>query len=170
MAKTTMRPREAMYPNPVALITCGKGDETNIITLAWVGTVCSKPKMVSISVRSSRHSYQLIKDCGEFVINFPTVDLLEAVEICGTKSGRDSNKWTETGLHPDNSTVIETPGIAECPISLECQVKQVLDLGAHTMFIGEVLQTRRDETWDITPSPIVYMHGKYYKLNEEALR
>ncbi|MFX1512028.1 MAG: flavin reductase family protein [Promethearchaeota archaeon] len=169
MVKTVMRPREAMYPNPVVLVTCGKGDETNIITLAWVGTVCSQPKMISISVRPSRHSYHLLKANMEFVLNIPTLELLQAVKICGTKSGRDCNKWSETGLNADASIAVETPGIKECPVSLECQVKQTLDLGAHTMFLAEVLQVRMDENWKFKPSPLVYFSGDYYKLSEEAV-
>jgi len=159
-----------MYPNPVVLVSCGKGAEANIITLAWAGTVCGGPPMISIAVRPATHSHGLLKKYGEFVVNFPTADLIDAVNICGTKSARDCNKWTEAGLHPDQSDVIETPGIAECPVSLECRVKHTLDIGSHTLFIGEVVRTRQDLTWKGKPAPITWIEGKYYALHEEPLR
>ena len=170
MEKALLDPRPHMFPNPVVLVTCGKGGETNIITLAWAGTVCGAPPMVSISVRPATHSHGLLRRHGEFVVNFPTVDQLGAVIICGLKSGRDCDKWAEAGLHPDPSDVIQTPGIAECPVSLECRVKHTLDLGQHTLFVGEVVRARRDLSWKGAPAPIAWVEGKYYGLSEEPLR
>ena len=169
MTKTSHDPSEGMYPNPVALVSCGTGEEANIITLAWVGTVCGRPKMLSISVRPATHSHGLLRRYGEFVLNVPTVDQVEAARICGSKSGRDCDKWTEAGLHPDPSETIETPGIAECPVSFECRVRHTLNLGLHTLFIGEVLKVRRNPQWHLDPPPLTFIHGEYYGVDPETL-
>ena len=166
MNKIVSDPREWMYPNPVVLVSCGLGEEANIVTLAWAGTVCSRPPMVSISLRPATHSHGLLRRNGEFALNVPTLDLMEAVHICGIRSGRDCNKWALTGLHPDRSEKIATPGIAECPISLECRIRHMLDLGLHTLFIGEVLCTRKDPDWKTRALPPVFLENKYYALKE----
>ncbi len=167
MAKNLAEIREWMYPNPVVLVSCGVGEEANVITVGWAGTVCSRPPMISVSLRPATHSYGLLKRYGEFVLNVPTLELMEAVHICGTRSGRDVNKWTLAGLHPDPSDKIATPGIAECPVSVECRIRHILDLGLHTMFIGEVLCVHRDPEWRTRSLPPVSLENKYYAMKEE---
>lgn len=114
------------------------GERPNIITVAWTGTICSDPAMVSISVRKERYSYDIIRETGEFVINLTTNDLTFATDYCGVKSGKDVDKFKEMNLTPSKSKTISAPGISESPVSLECKVKQVLELGSHDMFLAEV--------------------------------
>jgi flavin reductase (DIM6/NTAB) family NADH-FMN oxidoreductase RutF len=159
-----------MYPNPVILVSCGQGQEASIITLAWAGTVCGDPWMVAIGVRPATHSHGLLMKYREFVVNVPTVQQMRAVEICGSRSGRDCDKWAEAGLHPDESQEIKTPGIAECPISMECRVRHTLGLGLHTLFVAEVVKTRRDPAWNYDPPVPVYVEGKYHTMSVEAMR
>ena len=160
--KTVVDASGVMYPNPVVLVTAGHGRHANIITVAWAGTVCGQPWMVGIGVRPATYSHGLLMQHREFVVNVPTAGQLKAVELCGSLSGRDVNKWEAAGLHPDASESISTPGIAECPVSMECRLRHTLDLGLHTLFIGEVLRTRRDPAWKLVPPPLVYMEGRYH--------
>jgi len=159
-----------MFPNPVVLLSVGHGDEANIITVSWAGTACGNPWMVTVSVRPATHSHGLIFKYREFVVNVPTLQIMKAVEICGSRSGRDVNKWKEANLHPDESISIRTPGIAECPISIECRVRHTLDLGLHTLFVGEVFGTRRDMDWVFDPTIPLYVEGKYYSMNPQLLQ
>jgi flavin reductase (DIM6/NTAB) family NADH-FMN oxidoreductase RutF len=138
MAKTSRKPSTYLYPVPVVMVTCGI-EKTNIITLAWVGTVCSDPPMVGISVRQERFSHQLIEETGEFVVNIPGEELLEATDQCGNVSGRDVDKFAATGLTPMPASEVKTPLIAECHVNLECRVRHKLELGAHDLFLGEVV-------------------------------
>ena len=165
--KVSLNPREGLYPNPVVLVSCSHDGADNIITLAWIGTVCSDPKLLGIGVRPSRYSHSLIKEKGEFVINQPTVELLEATEYCGTKSGRDHDKWVATGLTKTPGKKVDVPHIAECPVSIECVVQEVFRLGVHDLFIGEIVGLERDEDWKKTydPPPLVYMGGHYGRAN-----
>ena len=128
-----------LYPVPAVMISCQRpGERPNIITVAWTGTICSDPAMVSISVRKERYSYDIIRETGEFVINLTTNDLTFATDYCGVKSGKDVDKFKEMNLTPSKSKTISAPGISESPVSLECKVKQVLKLGSHDMFLAEV--------------------------------
>ena len=128
-----------LYPVPAVMISCQRpGERPNIITVAWTGTICSDPAMVSISVRKERYSYDIIRETGEFVINLTTNDLTFATDYCGVKSGKDVDKFKEMNLTPSKSKTISAPGISESPVSLECKVKQVLELGSHDMFLAEV--------------------------------
>lgn len=170
MSKVSVSPSGVMFPNPVILVSSGQGEEANIMTVAWAGTACGNPWMVSIAVRPATHSHGLLMRHREFVVNVPTVDMLKAVEICGTKSGRECNKWVEAGLKPEESQAIRTPGIAECPISMECRVRHTLDLGLHTLFVGEVVQMRRERGWLFVPPVPVYVEGKYYGLDPRPLK
>ena len=144
MAKKSKRPSTYLYPVPVILATCGI-EKPNIITLAWVGTVCSDPPMVGISVRPNRHSHGLIEKTGEFVINIPGEDLLEVADRCGHVSGRDVDKFAAFGLTPEPATEVKTPLIAECHVNLECRVAQKIPLGAHDLFLAEVVAVHVDE-------------------------
>lgn len=174
MANISFKPGNMLYPLPVVMVSCGDAPENyNIITVAWAGTICSTPPMVSISVRKERHSHGIISRTGEFVINLTTEELTRATDWCGVKSGRDVNKWQEMNLTPCESFTVKAPGIAESPVSIECKVKQVIELGSHDMFIAEVTGVRADDKY-IDPAtgafelenakPICYSHGKYYSL------
>jgi flavin reductase (DIM6/NTAB) family NADH-FMN oxidoreductase RutF len=144
VAKITRKPSTYLYPVPVVLVSCGI-EKPNIITLAWVGTVCSDPPMVGIAVRPDRHSHQLIEETGEFVVNIPGEELLEATDRCGHSSGREIDKFAATGLTTEPATEVGTPLIAECHVNMECKVRQKLELGAHDLFLGEVVAVHIDE-------------------------
>jgi flavin reductase (DIM6/NTAB) family NADH-FMN oxidoreductase RutF len=151
---------ERLYPNPVVMVSCSSKNIDNIITLAWVGTVCSNPPMISISIRPSRYSHEIISASKEFVINIPNEEMIAACDFCGTKSGRDVNKFKELGLTKEKGFTVNTPLIKECPINIECQVRQIIHLGTHDMFIGEVVSVNADEE-------VVYLDGEidYERIN-----
>ena len=146
MAKTKKKPSTYLYPVPVVLVTCGI-EKPNIITLAWVGTVCSDPPMVGIAVRQERHSHHLIAETGEFVVNIPGEELLEVTDQCGQVSGSEIDKFATTGLTPQPASEVKTPLIAECHVNMECKVRQTLQLGAHDLFLGEVVAVHVDEEY-----------------------
>jgi len=145
MAKIAKKPGTYLYPVPASLITCGPVARPNIITLAWVGTLCSEPPIVGISIRPSRHSHKLVKDSGEFAVNVPTTEIARAVDWCGMVSGHSTDKFKAMGLTPVPTQVIRTVGIQECPLTLECQVTQSLALGSHELFLGKVVAVQVDE-------------------------
>ncbi len=134
----------ALYPLPAVLVTCGP-EQPNIITLAWVGTLCSDPPCVGIGVRPERFSHALIAQAGEFVVNLPSASQVDVVDYCGQVSGRDVDKWAACDLTPAPARKVETPLVAECPLALECRVVQRLTLGTHDLFVGEVLAVQADE-------------------------
>lgn len=144
MKKSIGKP-ERLYPNPVVMVSCSDGTKDNIITLAWVGTVCSNPPMISISIRPSRYSNELISASMEFVINIPEEKMLKACDFCGTNSGRDIDKFKKLDLTKEKGFIVNAPLIKECPINIECKVRQIIHLGTHDMFIGEVLSVNADE-------------------------
>lgn len=177
MAREYWKPGNMLYPLPAVMVSCGrKGEKPNIITLAWVGTVCSDPAMVSISVRKERFSHDIIADTKEFVINLTNEETAQAMDWCGVKSGRDFDKYKEMNLTPLESKTIAAPGIAECPVSIECQVKQILELGSHDMFIAEVTAVSVDDKYmdekgrcDMGQMKLIaYNHGEYCKLGEKV--
>ena len=163
----------ALWPVPVVLVSCGI-ENPNIITLAWVGTVCSQPPSVGIAVRPERHSHSLIMEAGEFVVNLPSVDQVGVVDYCGQVSGRDVDKWKECNLSPAPSQKIRTPLVQECAISLECSVTNHVEVGAHDLFIGEVVAVQMDE--DVLTAEgrvdyerarlMAYAGGYYWQLGE----
>ena len=165
-----------LYPVPVVMVSCNRPEETpNIITIAWAGTICSDPAMVSISVRRERYSHSIIEDTGEFVINLVTRDLVYATDYCGVKSGRDVDKFKEMKLTAIPSEKVGAVKIAESPVNLECRVKQVLNLGSHDMFVAEIVNVTVDEKYmdadgrfDLNSADLVaYSHGEYYSLGEK---
>lgn len=176
MGKVNWKPGNMVYPLPAALISCGWNKENyNLITISWTGTICTNPPMVYISVRPERHSYQLIKESGEFVINITTQEMAKATDWCGVKSGRDFDKFKETGLTPIEGAVVKAPLVKESPISIECRVKEIVALGSHDMFIADVVNVVADEAYldpetgsfDLSKSsPIAYSHGHYFTLGE----
>lgn len=175
MGRTSFKPGNMLYPVPAVLVSVSdKAGNANLFTVAWTGTICSDPPMVSISVRKNRHSHGMIMETKEFVINLTTKDLAYATDYCGVRSGRDVDKWKETKLTKLSSTVIKTPSIAESPVSIECEVEQVLELGTHDMFIARVVAVTVDDKYmDEKGSfhfrdanPLAYSHGEYYTLGE----
>jgi flavin reductase (DIM6/NTAB) family NADH-FMN oxidoreductase RutF len=151
------------YPNPVVLVSVKHKSMESIITLAWAGTCCSNPPMVSIGVRPERYSYEILKNSGEFVINFPTKDMLDSVEFCGTKSGREYDKWKECHFTRTSSTVVTPPAITECPVNIECKIEQRIKLGTHDLFIARVITTHIDQDWKAAkyPDMLTYTRGRY---------
>ena len=178
MSKLELSPSEALYPVPVVLVSCGKQDLANIITIAWCGVACSKPPLLSISIRPSRHSSGIIKDTGDFVINIPTQDLLKEIDICGTVSGRDKDKFSLCNFTKSDPSIVKSPMIKECPANIECKVAKILNLGAHDMFIGEVVKVHHDRSvldkegnMDYSKAlPIVYNQGEYWSLGKRIGR
>ncbi len=137
---------ELLYPVPVVLVTCqGLSGPPNIITIAWTGIICSDPGLVHISVRPQRYSYRLIKERGEFAINIPTAAQAQQVDYCGVVSGKEVDKFKECGFTPIPGETIGVPLIAQCPVGMECRVVHSLEVGVHTLFIGEVTAVRADE-------------------------
>lgn len=170
------KPGNMLYPLPAVMVSCAdRAGNTNIITVAWTGTVCSDPAMVYISVRPERHSYSMIKETGEYVINLTTADLAGAMDLAGVRSGRDINKWEVCHLTPEKASMVSAPLIAESPVHLECRVTQVIPLGSHDMFLAEVLCVDVDEQYidekgffDLNAAGLLaYSHGKYYSLGEQ---
>ena len=165
-----------LYPLPAVLITVAdQQGNPNIFTVAWAGTICSDPAMVSISVRPSRYSHHIIEETGEFVINLVTEKLTFATDYCGVKSGRDIDKFKATGLHTCPGLTVATPGIAESPVNIECKVKEVIPLGSHHMFLAEVTGVQVDEAYmnengkfELNQLGLVaYSHGEYFKLGKK---
>ena len=176
MGKEYWKPGNMVYPVPAVMVSCQrKNEKPNIITVAWCGTVCSDPAMVSISVRKERYSYDIIRESEEFVINLVTKDLAFATDYCGVTSGRDVDKFEEMKLTPLSSQKIFAPGIDESPVNIECKVKQVIPLGSHDMFLAEVVGVTvddklLDETGKLCLNEaglVAYSHGEYFLLGEE---
>jgi flavin reductase (DIM6/NTAB) family NADH-FMN oxidoreductase RutF len=129
------------------MISCrGRDGSPNIITVAWIGVVCSEPAILSVSIRPGRYSYQQIKDSGEFVVNIPTQGQLEALDFCGIASGRDVNKFGELRLTAVPAETVSAPLVGECPVNLECKVIDVKKLGTHDMFLGEITAVHVDDS------------------------
>ncbi|MBR5334528.1 MAG: flavin reductase family protein, partial [Alistipes sp.] len=144
--KQSWKPGTMIYPLPAVLVSVGENEEEyNLFTVAWTGTVCTNPPMCYISVRPERHSYDILKRTGEFVINLTTSRLARATDWCGVRSGRDYDKFKEMGLTPVAAAQVKAPVVKESPVAIECRVKQVIPLGSHDMFIAEVVNVLVDE-------------------------
>ncbi|MGN0369044.1 MAG: flavin reductase family protein [Butyrivibrio sp.] len=176
MGKQHWKPGNMLYPVPAVMVSCNRPGETpNIITVAWAGTICSDPAMVSISVRPERYSHNIIEETGEFVINLVNEDLTFAADFCGVRSGREVDKFKEMGLTPIPSEEIGAVKIAESPVNLECRVKDVLRLGSHDMYIAEVVKVTVDDRYmeesgkfNLNEAKLVaYSHGEYFTLGEK---
>jgi flavin reductase (DIM6/NTAB) family NADH-FMN oxidoreductase RutF len=176
MSKVLWKPGTMIYPLPAVMVSCGaEPSEYNIITVAWTGTICTDPAMCYISVRPSRHSYNIIRKNGEFVINLTTKALAFTTDWCGVKSGKDHNKFKETGLTPVPASKIKAPLIKESPVNIECIVREIKELGSHHMFISEVVAINADEEYIdkktgafrlYDTSPVCYSHGKYFETGK----
>ncbi|MDD7403105.1 MAG: flavin reductase [Butyribacter sp.] len=175
MSKINFKPGNMLYPLPAVLISCqAPGQKPNLFTVAWAGTVCTNPPMVSISVRPERHSYQMIKETGEFVINLTTKSLVYATDYCGVRSGRDTDKWKDCNLTPVPADTVSCPMVAESPVNIECRVTEIRELGSHHMFLAEVTAVHVDEkymdeknTFHLNDSDLLaYSHGTYFTLGQ----
>lgn len=173
MSKQSWKPGNMLYPVPAVLVSCrDKKGNDNVLTVAWAGTICSDPAMLSISVRKERHSYPMIKESGEFVVNLTTKDLVKATDYCGVKSGRDEDKFETAHLTKGEAVKVNAPIVMESPVNIECVVKQVLELGSHDMFIAEVVNVQVSEEYmddkgafHLEDTELVaYSHGRYYEL------
>lgn len=176
MRKETWKPGNMLYPLPAVMVSAAdRAGNQNIITVAWTGTVCTNPAMLYISVRPERHSYAMIRDTGEFVVNLTTRDLAYAADWCGVKSGRDMDKWKEMKLTPEKAEKLAfAPLIQESPVNIECKVTEVKELGSHHMFLAEVQAVHVDSAY-MTKSGkfelnqtglIAYSHGAYLDLGD----
>lgn len=180
LERISWAPGTMIYPLPAVLVSCGSEEkEYNLLTVSWVGTICSSPAMCYISVRPERHSYEIIKRTGELVLNLTTEKMAFATDWCGVKSGRDFNKFEEMKLTTGTAEKVKAPIVLESPINIECKVKQIIPLGSHDMFIAEVVNVLVDpqyldkETNEFRLSEaklIAYSHGHYYKIGDEIGR
>lgn len=175
--KEIWRPGNMIYPLPAMMVSCGATpDEYNVFTASWVGTICSDPAMCFVSIRQSRHSYEIVKRNMAFTLNLTNEDLARATDWCGVRSGRDYNKFAEMNLTPVKGIKVDAPYINEAPMSIECRVKQIIHLGTHDMFIADVMNVLADKRF-IDPQTgefdlkktnlIAYSHGEYFKLGEK---
>ena len=178
MTRQYWKPSNLLNPLPVVLVTSvDKKGNANVMTAAWAGTICSDPVMVSVSIRKERYSHKLIKDSGEFVLCLTNRKLAKVTDYMGVKSGRDIDKFSLEGdlkLTKIPSKHVQAPSIEESPVCLECKVKEILELGTHDMFIGEVVGTNIDDAYlDVNnrlnlrkADLITYSHGQYYTLDK----
>lgn len=173
--KENWKPGTMLAPVPVVMVTClARNGQPNIITIAWAGTICSEPPMLSISVRPARHSFGIIEESREFVVNIPSVELASATDRCGVISGSKVNKFETTGLTPMSAKTVRAPLIAECPVNIECKVKQQIELGSHVLFLAEItavqvsshLVTKDGRLALEKAGLIAYAHGNYYTLGK----
>lgn len=173
MTKTTWKAGTMIYPLPAVMVTSGTMEKPNVFTAAWTGVINSEPAMTYVSIRPSRYSHELIEQNGEFVINLTTQDLLHAADFCGVKSGRDTDKFAETGMTPMPCKFVKAPQIAQSPVSVECKVTEIKKLGSHDMFMAEILAVNvddslLDETGKLALEKcglVAFCHGGYYGLS-----
>lgn len=179
MSKKVMwKPGTFLYPLPAVMVSCGTMEKSNIITVAWTGIINTDPAMVYISVRPTRHSYNMIKEQGEFVINLTNQKLARATDWCGVKTGAKVDKFKEMNLHKQKANFVKCPMIEESPVSVECKVKEIRELGSHHMFVAEVLAINADEKYinekgafDISKCDLIaYSNGHYYSLGKKIGR
>ena len=176
MGRQTWKAGNMLYPLPAVLVSVAdRAGKSNLFTVAWTGTICSDPPMVSISVRPERYSHHMIEETGEFVINLTTETLVYATDYCGVKSGRDVDKWKEMNLTPIAAEHVKVPMVEESPVNLECRVTQKLELGTHDMFLAKILAVHVDDQYmdesgrfNLNDSkPLVYSHGRYLTTGKE---
>lgn len=169
MAKVQLKGSVMMGPLPAVMASVGTMENSNVITIAWTGVLCSNPPRVYVSVRPERHSYQMLKETREFVINLAGKDLTAAVDYCGFKSGREVDKFAEMGFDKEAASVVACPMIKQSPINLECKVFDVVNLGSHDVFMADVVAVHVDESImvdgkvDFAKANLInYQHGEYY--------
>ena len=177
MAKLHWKGGALTAPVPPAMVTCGNTADgsANIITVAWTGIVNTVPPKTYISVRPSRHSYALIKEIGEFAINLTPTSLVRAADYCGIYTGAKVNKFEKCSLHPEKASVVSCPLIAESPLSLECKVTDVIELGSHHMFLADIVAVDVDESIVNAEGKLcleraglaAFAHGEYFSLGDK---
>ena len=175
MSKISWKGGTLLAPVPPVLVTCGTIDKPNVLTIGWTGICATHPPMTYISVRPTRYSYDIIKSSGEFVINLTTKSMVRAVDFCGVKSGKDTDKFAVCGLHPEPCSVGNTPCLAESPLSLVCKVVSTTDLVSHTMFLAEIIGIEADDGYIDENGKLnlhqcgllAYAHGEYFTLGEK---
>lgn len=176
MKKIKLSPNISTFPMPVAVISVGTGEDANLITLAYVGKVCHDPPIIAVSIRPNRHSYKLIENLGEFVINYPTIKQLRETDYIGTRSGRDVNKWKQLMLTKEKASVVQVPMVKEFPWNMECEVIKRVEFGSHVCYFGKVVATHSDPKYvkDETLDPEkfyfpAYIAGNYIELKKGVL-
>ena len=175
MSKIKWKAGTFEYPIPAVMVSMGDMEKSNIITVAWTGIINTNPAMLYISVRPTRYSYNILKVQKEFVINLTTEKLAYATDWCGVKSGANVDKFKEMKLTKEKANMVKCPLIKESPVSIECKVKQIIELGSHTMFMAEVLCIDADEKYidekgafDISKCNLMaYANGGYYALGKK---
>lgn len=175
MSKITWKPGTFLYPLPAVMVSCGTMEKSNIITVAWTGILNTDPATVYISVRPTRYSYKIIKESKEFIINLTNKELAKATDWCGVKTGAKVDKFKEMNLHKEKANFIECPMIKESPVSVECKVREIKELGSHHMFIADVLAINADKKYidekgafDISKCDLIaYSNGHYYQLGKK---
>ena len=174
--KKQLAPGALLAPVPVVLISCGTVEKPNVFTVAWAGTVCTHPPMISISVRPGRFSYPLIKESGEFVLNLPSASMARAVDFCGVKSGREVDKFALCGLTAVPAAGVSAPAVEECPVRFSCKVKSVTPLGTYDLFLAEIVSIEADEALFEENGRLAlekadllaYSHGEYSTLGKKV--
>ena len=175
MSKIHWKGGALLAPTPPVMVTCGAGDSANIITVAWTGLLCTHPPRVSIAIRPTRHSYALIRESGEFVINLTPASLVRVADYCGIYTGAKVDKFAVTGLHKEEAQEVACPVIAECPLALECRVTDVLPQGTHDLFLADVVAVDVDDSIVDENGKLMldraglaaFAHGEYFALGEK---
>ncbi len=175
MAKKELKGGALLSPVPTVLVSCGNGENANLITIGWTGIAATHPPRLYISVRPERHSYKIIEESGEFCVNLPSADIAKAVDFCGVRSGKDLDKFAATGLTKCDSFRVSCPSVAECPMTLECKVFQKIPLGSHDMFIADIVAVSVDEELMDKNGRIMlekanlysYIHGDYFTIGKK---
>ncbi len=175
MGKLTWNGGTLIAPVPPVMVSCGNDEHSNIITIAWTGIINTIPPKTYISIRPSRHSYNIIKESGEFVINLAPQPIVRSVDYCGIYTGAKVDKWQKCNLHKAPSSKLSCPIIEECSISLECKVTDIIPLGSHDMFLADIVATNVDESLLDQSGKlcieranlIAFAHGEYYSIGEK---
>lgn len=175
MERETWKPGTFVYPVPAVLVSCGDDSVSNVLTVAWTGTICTDPAMTYISVRKERYSYDIIKNSGVFCINLVNEDLVYATDYCGVRSGKNEDKFKSMNLEKEKATNFDCPIIKKSPVVLECKVEKIEELGSHDMFIAKILNVLVDEDYidengrlDLEKCNLVtYSHGEYFKVGKK---
>ena len=173
--KQSWKPGTMLNPLPAVLVSCGDENRSNLVTIAWTGTLCTNPPMLYISVRPERYSYEIIKENMEFTVNLTTAAMARVTDWCGVRSGREYDKWKETGLTPEKGVAVKCPSVKESPLSIECKVREIIALGSHDMFIADVVNVLADESLIDSKTGafrldnaklLQYSHGGYFATGE----
>ncbi|MBQ8164663.1 MAG: flavin reductase family protein [Clostridia bacterium] len=175
MEKIQLKPGTLLAPMPSVMVSCGSEENSNIITIAWTGIISTIPPTTYISVRPERHSYGILKETGEFVINIPSSNLAKRTDLCGMKSGKKEDKFKTCGFTKSKSVKVSCPSIAECPVNIECKVRQIIPMGSHDMFIADIVSVSVDSNIIDNDGklrmdkadPIAYAHGEYFALGKK---